>query len=138
MSALLTAATLLTVRQRVLVRVREEMAEGLRNSVVTFQNLQQRRESALQRSAALLASLPPVKAVMTSQHEATIQDASAEFWRLSGAELFVLADRSGNIQALHNASPGLSKQTAQEMLRQSLERQKVADWWYGDGQLFQI
>ena len=138
MSALLTWATLLIVRHRVLVRVQEEIDEGLRNSVITFQSLQQRREITLQRSAALLASLPPLKAVMTSQHEATIQDASAEFWRLSGTELLVLADRSGKLAAIHSAPPGLSRSEAQELLRRTLQNGESRDWWYGSGQLFEV
>ncbi len=78
-SALLTWATLLLVQYRVQIHVRAEIAQGLRNSVVTFQSLQQQREATLERSAALLATLPPLKAVMTSQDIATIQDASSTF-----------------------------------------------------------
>src|ERR1041385_6125766 len=77
-SALLTSTTLLLVRYRVQIHVREEIAQALHNSVVTFQSLQQQRETTLERSAALLATLPPLKPVMTSQDMATIQDASVE------------------------------------------------------------
>jgi ABC-type protease/lipase transport system fused ATPase/permease subunit len=87
-SALLTSTTLLLVRYRVQIHVREEIAQALRNSVVTFQSLQQQRESTLETSAALLATLPPLKAVMTSRDPATIQDASKMFWDLSGSQLF--------------------------------------------------
>src|SRR5262249_55002977 len=80
--ALLTFSTLLLVQYRVQVHVREDIAQGLRNSVVTFQQLQQLRESTLERSAALLATLPPLKALMTSQDIATIQEASGTFWNL--------------------------------------------------------
>src|SRR6266571_6768955 len=66
-SALLTWATLLLVRHRVEIRVREEIGQRLKNSVATFHILQAQREATLERSAALLASLPPLKAVMTSQ-----------------------------------------------------------------------
>ena len=103
-SAMLTWATLLLVQYRVRIHVREEIAEELHNSVATFQSLQQQRESTLERSAALLATLPPLKAVMTSQDMATIQDASNMFWQLAGSQLFVLADRSGKLAALHSAS----------------------------------
>src|SRR5690242_3468660 len=100
-SALLTWTTLLLVQHRVQVHVREDMAQGLHNSVVTFQNLQQQRESTLERSAVLVATLPPLKALMTAQDAATIQDASEVFWKLAGSQLFVLAQRSGNVAALH-------------------------------------
>src|SRR6266487_3670529 len=71
----------LVMRHRVRLRVRDEIFEGLRNSVVTFQSLQRQRERMLDRSAVLLANLPSHKAVMTTEHEVTIQDASTDFWR---------------------------------------------------------
>ena len=43
----------------------------------------------------MLADLPNLRALMTTQHEATIQDASSDLWRLAGSDLFVLADRPG-------------------------------------------
>src|SRR5205809_1626494 len=118
-SALLTWATLLLVQYRVRIHVREEITQGLRNSVVTFQSLQQQREATLERSAALLAALPPLKAVMTSQHTATIQDASAMFWRLAGSQLLVLADGSGTLMALHTSASGFTAVEARESMRRS-------------------
>lgn len=137
-STSLTCATLLIVRHRVLLRVRAEIFENLRNSVTTFQILQRQREAMLERSASLLANLPPLKAVMTSQHEATIQDASAAFWRLAGSELFVLADRSGKLMAIHTTLPGLNRNEAQELLSRSLQSGESRDWWYGNGRLFEV
>ena len=46
-SALLTSATLLLVQYRVRIHVAEEIAQGLQNSVDTFQSLQQQRELML-------------------------------------------------------------------------------------------
>lgn len=137
-SGLLTWITLLIVRHRVQLGVREEIVEGLRNSVVTFQNLQQQRAMTLEQQAALLASLPPLKAVMTSQHVATIQDASAEFWHLVGSQLFVLADSSGRLVALHTSSPGFTQFEAQEHLAHSLDQRDTRDWWFGSGKLFEV
>jgi len=137
-SAGITAATLLLVRYRVEIHAREEIAQGLRNSVVTFQSLQQQRESTLERSAALLATLPPLKAVMTSRDMATIQDASRMFWDLSGSQLFVLADRFGKVVATHTASPGFTSAAAQESMRRSLAKRESQDWWFGGGRLFEV
>src|SRR5690348_17892193 len=108
-SALLTSTTLLLVRYRVQLHVRQEIDQALRNPVITFESLQQQRESTLERSAALVATLPPLKAVMTSRDMATIQDASAMFWDLSGSQLFVLVDRSGTVVAIHTSTPGFSR-----------------------------
>jgi signal transduction histidine kinase len=137
-SALLTWTTLLLVQYRVRLHVRDEIAQGLGNSVTTFQSLQQQRESTLERSAALLATLPPLKAVMTSQDVATIQDASGTFWQLAGSQLFVLADRSGRVAALHTATAGFTQRDAQASILQSLKNGDTRDWWFGDGRLFEV
>jgi len=137
-SAALTWATLLVVRERVQMEVREQIAAGLRNSVVTFQSLQEQRESTLSRSAALLAALPPLKAVMTSQDRVTIQDASATFWNLIGSDLFVMADGGGRLMAMHTTRPGLTEQDAQEALARSAADGESKAWWFGSGRLFQI
>ena len=137
-SASLTSATLLIVRHRVEVRVREQIAEVLQNSVATFQSLEQQRALTLGKSATLLASLPPLKAMMTSQHAATIQDASTEFWHLIGSQMLVLADRSGKVVALHTSTSGFALSEAQEQLLSSLAKGDDRDWWFGNGHLFEI
>src|SRR5207302_8374137 len=100
-SVLLTTASLLIVRQIVKSKIREEVSTDLQNSTFAFEDFQQNREITLSRSAELLSHLPSLKALMTTQHAATIQDASIDFWRLVGSNLFVLTDRNGKIVALH-------------------------------------
>ncbi|MCC6585338.1 MAG: HAMP domain-containing histidine kinase [Bryobacterales bacterium] len=138
MSSLLTTSTLLIVRQRVELRAREEIQAGLRNSTLAFSRMQAQREATLERSAALLAALPPLKAVMTSQHKATIQDASRTFWQLAGSQLFVLADANGAVMALHTASPGFTEHQAQTAITRMLAARQSRDWWYGGGHLFEV
>ena len=137
-SALLTFATLLIVRLRVELHVRDEISQGLRNSVSTFLTLEQARETALERSAALLAVLPPLKAVMTSQHKPTIQDASSTFWSLAGSQLFVLADGSGAIMALHTSTPGVTEAEAQHAMPRSVPAGGSRGWWFSNGRLFEV
>jgi signal transduction histidine kinase len=136
--ATLTSITLLVVQYRVQLHVRRDISDGLHNSVVTFQNLQQLRESTLESSATLLATLPLLKAVMTSEDKATIQEASGTFWNLARSQLFVLADRSGSVVALHTTRPGFTESEAQKSLRHSLENGGSRDWWFGDGRLFEV
>ncbi len=83
----LTSATLLIVRYNVEKQVRNSLQEDLRNSVNTYQSFEGQRQETLTRSAELLANLPNVRALMTTQDEATIQDASAEIWHQSGSDL---------------------------------------------------
>lgn len=134
----LTAVTLLIVRHRVRSQVRAQIFEGLRNSVGTFQNFQRQREITLARVAELLASQPSLKALMTTQDAATIQDASADLSRLGGSDLFVLADRAGRVVALHTAAPGVPRTDAQELLRHSLQSGEPRDWWLGNGHLYEV
>lgn len=134
----LTCASLLIVRQSVQVQVRREIAEQLHNSVLTFQNVQRQRGTTLTRSAELLANIPNLKALMTTQDAATIQDASSDLWRLGGSELFALANRSGRIAALHTATPGLTRSAAKDLLERSLEQAESARWWFGGGHLYEV
>jgi signal transduction histidine kinase len=137
-SALLTFGVLAVVQYRVRVHVRDEISQALRDSVVTFRSLQQQRETTLGRSAALLATLPPLKAVMTSEDPATIQDASRMFWQLAGSQIFALADPSGQLLALHTSTPGFTSEAAAAGMRRSLEAGESRDWWFGGGHLFEV
>jgi len=72
----LTCTSLLLVRRSVQGQVKKEIFADLHNSVSTFRNFQRERELTLIHSAELLADLPNLRALMTTQHEATIQDAA--------------------------------------------------------------
>jgi signal transduction histidine kinase len=137
-SAGLTAATLLIVSYTVRNRVRESIREELRNSVGTYQNFEKQRVDTLTRSAELIANLPNVRALMTTEDAATIQDASADVWRLSGSDLLILANRAGNVAGLRTSTSGLDRGTAQELLRRSLNRGESRDWWFGGGHLYEV
>src|SRR6266567_2451635 len=131
-----TSLSLLLVRQSVRSEVQREIFSDLRNSVSTFQNFHREQESALSDSADLLADLPNLRALMTTNHEATIQDGSTPLWRLGGSDLFVLADRSGKVVALHTSTPGFTREMAQSSLAASLERQE--HWWFGAQHLYEV
>jgi signal transduction histidine kinase len=137
-SAGLTCTSLLLVRHSVQKQVRREIFADLRNSVGTFQNFQRERELTLTHSAELLADLPNLRALMTTQHEATIQDASSGLWRLAGSDLFVLADRTGRVVALHTASPGLTREMAQQSLAGTLSDESSGHWWFGGQHLYEV
>ena len=137
-SAGLTSATLLIVSYNVRNRVRENIREDVRNSVNNYRSFQTQQEAALTRSAALLANLPNVRALMSTDDAVTIEDASADVFKLSGSDLLVLANRSGNVVALRASASGLDVASAQSQLRQSLERSESKDWWFGGGHLYQV
>src|SRR5882724_13033836 len=137
-SAGLTGTSLLLVRHSVRNQVKRELFADLRNSVSTFQNFQRERELTLTHSAELLADLPSLRALMTTQHDATIQDASSDLWRLAGSDLFVLADRGGRVVALHTASPGLTLALAQQSFKNSVNDESSGHWWYGGQHLYEV
>ena len=137
-SAGLTAATLLIVSYSVQKRVREDIRDELRSSVNTYQSFEKQREDALTRSAGLLANLPNVRALMTTEDAATIQDASADVWKLSGSDLLVLANRAGTVSALRSSSTGLEPGTTQGLLRHSLDRGESRDWWFDGRHLYEV
>lgn len=134
----LSCASLLIVRRSVQRHVRDALATDLSASVSAFENAQRLRELTLVRSAQLLASLPTLKALMTTRDAATINDASVDFWNLSGSDILVLADRTGNIVALHTKRPGVTPQIAQPLLQESLTQDLPTDWWFGSGQLYEV
>jgi len=134
----LTCTSLLLVRRSVQGQVKKEIFADLHNSVSTFRNFQRERELALIHSAELLADLPNLRALMTTQHEATIQDASNDLWRLAGSDLFVLADRTGRVVALHTASPGLTHEMAQQSFGATLNQEGPEHWWFGAHHLYEV
>jgi len=99
--AIVTCGCLLLIRHRLRAQVTDDLSQDLDHSVITFQNLQAERVSALERENSLLAELPTLKALMTSGDELTIQDGATEFWQLSGNDLFALAYPNGQIVAVY-------------------------------------
>jgi signal transduction histidine kinase len=134
----LTAGTLFVARQTAERQVRLQIFRDLRNSVYTFQNVQREREQSLAHFAALMADLPILKALMTTDHAATIQDGSQPLWDNAGSDLFVLADRTGRVVALHSKAADFRHESAQEALTNSLGQEKAGHWWFGNKHLFQV
>jgi signal transduction histidine kinase len=122
--------------------VRSEIAAGVRQStdasLHAFENVQQQRELELSRTAAMLAELPTLKAVMATQHALTIQDASEPFWKLASSQLFVLSSADGRVFGFRVSKPGWQASLAEADLRKSIEQGDDAAWWYGNGQLYRV
>ena len=134
----LTTASLVVVRRVVTTHIRTQIVQDLQNSFATFQNVQRQRESTLAHSAELMADLPIVRALMTTRHAATIQDASTGLWRTSGSDMLVLADASGNVMALQASSIDTPRAEAQEQLSQSISSGSSTLWWSCGSHLFQV
>jgi signal transduction histidine kinase len=97
----LTALSLIVIHTSLQGQIRQALDSDLQRSIATFRNLQMQRREMLRREAALLADLPDLKALMTvllrsgPGAERTVRDGGVEFWRVSGAAFFALADPNG-------------------------------------------
>ena len=137
-STALTAASLLVVRQSVRTEVRAQTAAGVSASVEGFKRIEQQEQQELRRTAEMLSELPTLKALMTTEHAATIQDASAQFWQLSGTDLLVLAATTGDVMAVHvadNPPPGAEVKT---LLAASMSRGEQTSWWHQNNDLYLV
>lgn len=132
----LTSFSLLLVRRSVQSQVTQEIFSDLQNSVTTFESFQREQEITLSDSAELLADEPRTRSLMTTHDPATIQDGSAVLWKLAGSDLFVLADRSGKVMALHTSAPDFAPEIAQAAFNASLDQQQR--WWMGARHLYKV
>jgi signal transduction histidine kinase len=134
----LLGSLLLIVRHTVRSQIDEGVQESTNESLRAFENVQQERDLQLSRTAAMLAELPPLKALMTTEHALTIQDASEPLWKLAGSQLFLLAGPDGHVLGFHGVNPRWKTDVAEENLARSMEQGEDAAWWYGDGQLYRV
>ncbi len=137
-SAGLTAVSLLIVQRSVEHQVRRNLRVDLASSVETFRNVQREREKSLERSAELMADLPVLKALMTSHHPPTIQDASTELFQLSGGDLLALIDQSDQIVGFHTRAPGITLEQAQELHSRNSGRNDAQQWWFAGNHLYEV
>ena len=133
----LTTTSLLVVRHSVQSNVRRDIVESLRDSVSTFQNFREERETMLTRMVELQANLPITRALMTSTDPVTIQDASQDVWQIAPSDLFVLVDRSGKVVGLHTRTPGFTREAAEKYFTQSLDEETPSHWWFDAQHLYQ-
>jgi signal transduction histidine kinase len=134
----LTGSLLFFIRHTVDAEIRKQIKDGTDESVRAFESVQRQRELQLSRIGAMLADLPTMKALMSTQHAPTIQDGSGSFWKLAESDLLVLAKPNGTVVALHMTKPGWSAQTAERDLKRSTEAGEDASWWYDDGRLYWV
>jgi signal transduction histidine kinase len=124
-----TGLSLFLIRHQLRAQVAKDLTQDLNHSVDTFQTLQQERVMALERENALLAELPTLKALMTSGDDLTIQNGAAEFWHLSGTDLFLLADPGGRVVAAYgkNAPADAALRQNLKMLLSTPDKQFLID-----------
>ncbi len=134
----LAGAILLIIRHTVRAQIADQVKYSTEASVREFETVQRQLQVQLSRTAALLAEIPTLKALMTTNDAPTIQDGSVPFWKLAGSDLFLLADPSGRVVALNVAQNGLHREAAESYLENSLREGQESAWWYADGRLYWV
>jgi len=132
----LTGAVLLIIRRSIHSEITKQVQGSTDASLRAFESVQQERERDLSRTAAMLAELPTLKALMTTEHAPTIQDASEAFWKLSGSDLLVLANSNGRVFGFQVRQNGWTRDLAERDLGKSVRQGESAVWWYANGQLY--
>jgi signal transduction histidine kinase len=134
----ITGSLLFFIRHTVDAEIHKQVKDGTDESVRAFESVQRQRELQLSRIAAMLADIPTLKALMSTQHAPTIQDGSESFWKLAQSDLFVLAKPGRSVVALHMTKPGWSVEIAEHDLKRSTDAGEDASWWYDDGRLYWV
>jgi signal transduction histidine kinase len=112
-----TLVSLSAIRSPLQDLIVQNITSELLHSLAIFESMQEQQMTALDRENALLADLPSLKALMTTSDTRTISDAGVEFWKVSGEDLFALADRDGDIKAAY-----LARGDAGEEFRAAMHR----------------
>src|SRR5690348_3727990 len=130
----MTAGTLLVVRQSMQAQSDRQIEEDGRNSLLTFQVMEQQKRLGLSRRAELLATL----AFMRNGDPTTIQDASDDPWQSDECDLFALADRKGKITALRTRSDQFSATSSSKTLGGLVRQGQAQGWWLDEGRIYQV
>jgi signal transduction histidine kinase len=134
----LTVLSLVVIRSSLQKQIRSNLAADLLHSTVTFQNLQRQRQQFLDREVALLADLPSLKALMTTHDLKTIQDGGAEFWKVSGSDLFALVNTSGTVAALYDSAGVADRQDIDLQLKRLLDSRSDQRYLLSNHRLYQV
>ena len=134
----LTGGLLLIIRHTISVETDRQVRDGTETSVRAFEGVQRQRERQLSSMAAMVAILPPLQGLMTTEDALTIQDGSTTFWKLANSDLFVLAKPDRQIVALHMTNPGWPREAAERDLKRSVDQGDEASWWYDNGRLYWV
>jgi signal transduction histidine kinase/ActR/RegA family two-component response regulator len=132
---LLTASVLTFVQIRMRAHVAEDLASGLRTESSVYRRVQDARRQQTEQSAALIANMSSLKAMMSVHDALTIQDASASILDNSGADVLILQDPAGHTLALHAKSQRVAKSSERMLLFHSPEKH---DWWFVNGHLYDL
>jgi signal transduction histidine kinase/ActR/RegA family two-component response regulator len=132
---LLTAAVLVLVQARMRSHVREDLASALRAESHVYAEIEKARREQAQQSAALIASQPSLKALMSTNDRLTVEDGSQAILSTSHADLLILENPSGEVLAFHSKSDDVPASTVKRLMQASAGEE---DWWFAGGHLYDV
>lgn len=130
----LSGVTLLVVRQHVQEQARLDLANSAQNALAMFKILEHQRQVLMSRKADLLAT----SAFLSDDDATSFNDSTNNPLDTSRSDLMALGDTTGKIVALHTTHPDFSPQLVEELLRSSLARKHLSDWWLAQDRLYQV
>jgi signal transduction histidine kinase len=134
----LAGAILLIIRHTVRAQIADQVKYSTEASFREFETVQRQMQLQLSRTASLLAEIPTLKALMTTEDAPTIQDGSIPFWKLAGSDLFLLANPAGRVVALDVTQTGLDREAAEGYLKTFMSDGQDTAWWYSGGRLYWV
>src|SRR5579871_282420 len=129
----------LTIVHNILQKqVRRDISADLERSISTLRNIQAQRQQMLAREVALLSALPVLKSLMTTSDERTIRDVAADYYELSGGDLFALADGNGKPVALYVGGASRDPGALTQSLIPQMHGSQQPSYVIVEGSLFEV
>jgi signal transduction histidine kinase len=141
----LFAITGLILQRHTLAATGRSLEEEVKTSFQAYESLWRARADTLGSVAAILSSMPQVRAAFGTRDQATIRDTAGELWaiiadKLQETAFFVVADPQGNLVAsLERATPAATPQRwpVVESVRRNFPRQ-VSGFFVYNNELYQL
>jgi signal transduction histidine kinase/CheY-like chemotaxis protein len=132
---LLTIAVLLLVQARMKSQVRSGLLDNVRQQSRIYVEVERVRQEQSRQGAEMIADQPTLKALMSTNHQPTVQDASGSILLTSRADLLILENPKGEMLALHTRYADVTAATSRPLLKSSSGEE---DWWFIDGHLYNV
>jgi len=113
----LSTLGLFIIRINIQSQMQKQLASELARSVISFQQQDRQQLAMLERQASLLANIPSLKALLTTQDDKTIADGSLDFWKLCGSGFFALLRQDGRLITFSNQGTRLDSDSVANELR---------------------
>jgi signal transduction histidine kinase/ActR/RegA family two-component response regulator len=133
--SLLTAAVLVLVQAQMRSHVRQDLLSTLQAQSAVYRGVEKVRREQAQQTALLIANQPSVKALMSTNDRATVQDASESILQTTHADVLILENASGEMLAFHSRSNDVPIAEADHLLENATGNQ---DWWLAGGRLYEV